>query len=216
MRDANPEAIARAPCAQLADSERFAHECALPQPKSNACIPAAISAASVKSQTVATEHMANQLGIGGSQWLGQFAFGFPITGRLSQKRPFPTDHPKMRRLSAERIFRPDAARFGERDANSVRKNAQPMRREAMEQVGVGWLLPPTPLSSGGKHLTWRSDGCNISFRLGVHQSGKLRDCDDLKRSVANIACAVTSRFRWNRGEISPISRASCRPRAETG
>ena len=55
----------------------------------NAIIPGPISAAVGKFQTVAVEKLIRQLNIGGEAWLGHFAFGFPITGNLSQRFLFP-------------------------------------------------------------------------------------------------------------------------------
>ena len=62
--------------------------------------------------------------------------------------------------------------------------------EALQKVGKGWLLPPTPLDLDGRPFTWRSSQFNISFRFGVEQADKLRACDDLKHSLTNLACSV--------------------------
>ena len=54
----------------------------------------------------------------------------------------------------------------------------------------GWLLPPTPLSAGGKPPSWQSEEFNIFFRFGVLQTDKPRACDDSKNSMTNLACTV--------------------------
>ena len=39
-------------------------------------------------------------------------------------------------------------------------------------------------------MEWRPNRFNISFRFGDLQADKLRACDDLKHSMANLACSV--------------------------
>ena len=123
-------------------------------------------------------------------WLGQFAYGFPIAGQLSQKHLFPADSPRYARLAMDRIFHLAASRFRERAAKYGHKNAHPLWDEATQQVGQGWLLPPTPLFDGGQPLSWHSEEFNISFRFGDLQTYKLRACDDLKHWMTNLACAA--------------------------
>ena len=156
----------------------------------NANIPESISAAAGKFQIVAVKKLLRQLGVGGEAWLDQFAFGFPITGKLSQRFLFPQAKKSTAGIPRDGLFSSAAARFRERAAKSGMKNAAPLWDEAMEQVKEGWLLPPVPLSPDGKPLYWKSKRHNVSFRFGVLQADKLRACDDLKHSMTNLACTV--------------------------
>ena len=165
----------------------------LPTPEQhrwNASIPGSISAAAGKFQIIAVKKLLRQLGVGGEAWLGQFAFGFPITGKLSQRFLFPQAKKSAAGIPRDDLFSSAAARFRERAAKSGLKNAAPLWDEAMEQVKEGWLLPPVLLSPDGKPLYWKSKRHNVSFRFGVLQAGKLRACGDLKHSMTNLACTV--------------------------
>ena len=55
--------------------------------------------------------------------------------------------------------------------------------------------PATPLSDDGKPMEWRSKRYKISFRLGVIQSDKMRACDALKRSMANLARTIEKQIK---------------------
>ena len=73
-------------------------------------------------------------------------------------------------------------------------------------MNEGWLLNPVPISSDGKPLLWNSKQYNVSFRFGVLQADKLRACDDLKHSMANLACTAATPIQllsW--GNIAQIS-----------
>ena len=74
---------------QMGATEELVRICALSQSKWNARIPGSISADVGKFQTVVVKKLLRQLNVGGEAWLGQFAFGFPITGNLSQRFLFP-------------------------------------------------------------------------------------------------------------------------------
>ena len=56
-----------------------------------------------KSQTVATEQLANYPGKWGSIWDDQFAYEFPIAGHLSRRRLFGDYPPKYERLANGKI-----------------------------------------------------------------------------------------------------------------
>ena len=62
----------------------------------------------------------------------------------------------------------------------------------MTQVDSGWLTPPALLSAMGRFASEPDVPCNIAFRLGVPQGGKLRGCDDLKDSGTSAMCVVRS------------------------
>ena len=49
---------------------------------------------------------------------------------------------------------------------------------------------PLPLAPDDRPFAWRAAQFDISFRLGVGQTEKLRESDDLKHSVANSARSV--------------------------
>ena len=83
IRDTSPGAIIKLWDAHLTALDDLAQGCKLAQSKWDACIPEEISPAAGKFQTVSMKQLTNQLGMGGSTWLGQFAYGFPITGQLS-------------------------------------------------------------------------------------------------------------------------------------
>ena len=76
----------------------------------------------------------------------------------------------------------------------------------MTQHTQGWLEAPIPLNSEGRPTTWRPQRFNIAFRFGVEQAEKLRACDDLRRSLTNLACHVTTPIQLvSRGHISQLS-----------
>ena len=61
----------------------------------------------------------------------------------------------------------------------------------MDQKLKGWLTEPFPLNFPSSSSCVLADRkLNIAFRFGVDQGGKLRACDDLKRSLTNLACSV--------------------------
>ena len=76
----------------------------------------------------------------------------------------------------------------------------------MELVQEGRLLGPVPLSPDGQPLFWSSKRYNVSFRFGVLQADKLRACDDLVHSMANLTCTVETPIQllsW--GNIAQLS-----------
>ena len=142
IRDTPPDTIIRLRDIQLSALEGLAQGCKLAQSKRDACIPEEIAPAAGKFQTVAMKQLMGQLGMGGSTWLGRFAYGFPITGQLSQKRLFPAEPPKYERLTKDKIFHSSAARFRERAAKSGHKNAQPHMGRGGASSGKGVASPP--------------------------------------------------------------------------
>ena len=131
-------------------------------------------------------------GLGGSRWLAQFVYGFPITGKLSQKFAFPATTEKLSpTLSTADVLLSAPSRFARRSAH-VSPAAQGLWDEALQQVEAGWLDPPRRLSNSGKVVDCPSSPLNVAFRFAVAQDSKVRACDDLKESLTNKMCAVTT------------------------
>ena len=59
-------------------------------------------------------------------------------------------------------------------------------------TGKGWLTPPFPLTLDSSPFILRGESLNVAFRFGVEQADKLRACDDLRHSLANLACVVST------------------------
>ena len=161
--------------------------CALAQSKWGGCNRKDLLPAAARLRTVAIRQTMRDFGIGGEHCVGQFAFGFPITGGLSQKSLYPVGDNADRRISTSRLYVSAGSRFRERAAKSGHKNAQLLRDDAMGQAQKGWLLPPAELAPDGRPRLWRSGEFNIAFRLGVLQQDKLPACDDLEQWMANLA-----------------------------
>ena len=166
-------------------------ECAKDQSEWNKRIKPEIAPAAGRFATVAIDQLFRHFGLQGQKWLWQFANGFAITGSLSQKRLFPVSEKAAdsRNPRAE-LYRSAASRFRERAPGSGKKDAQALWDEALTQGQKGWLSEPIPLAANGKPTTWKSERYNIAFRFGVSQAEKIRACDDLKHSLANLSCAV--------------------------
>ena len=129
-------------------------------------------------------------GLGGSDWLGQFVHGFPITGVLSQKFTFPLSSEKLATpLTVDKVLSSVKSRFA---ARAIRPPplAMDLWQEAMDQVRQGWLDPPRLLSSAGQWADSPDSLINPAFRFAVAQSSKVRACDDLKDSLTNRLCVV--------------------------
>ena len=96
--------------------------------------------------------------------------------------------------------------FRERAAILGLENADPLCAEATDRAKEGWLLNPAPLPHGAKLLLWISKRYNVPFIFGVLLADKLRACDDLEHSMANLACAVETPTHLLRcGNIDRIS-----------
>ena len=195
---------------QLRRLEQLVSDASAAQARWDRDIPSSLKPAAGKLKTVALKQLFQMTGIGGVAWLDQFAFGFPITGKLSQTSVYPTDPkvPEPKAMAA--IFPSAAARFRERAAKSGYKNADKLWSEAMQQVDKGWLHQPVKLDRDGKPENFTGQSYNIAFRFGVPQSSKLRACDDLRHSLTNEACAVTSPIQlvsWD--HIAQIFRLVC-------
>ena len=115
-RSTSDDQIRRIRDVQLRAAEDLVRSCAPTQTKWNACVPGSISAAAGKFQTVAAKQLLHQLNFGGAAWIDQFAYGFPIDGKLSQAFLFPRGKKSDARLPVSGISDSPAARFRERAA----------------------------------------------------------------------------------------------------
>ena len=192
--------------AQLSSLEQRVANCSLAQQKWDETIHPDLRPAAGKFRTVAIKQLMRQHGMGGQHWLGQFAVGFPITGRLSQLHTYEVDDSVIPPLNRDQLYDTAVPRFRERAAKSGHKNAQVLWDEAMAQVKSGWLMPPPQLHPGGRPFAWKSSRFNICFRFGVEQADKLRACDDLKHSMTNLACTVHTPIQLvSRGHITQLA-----------
>lgn len=120
--------------AQLPAASLLVESCIPAQSKWGSCAPPEIRPEARMFQTVAIKKLLFQNGFGAGIWLGQFAFGFPITDHLSQKHLFAMDGQLGGRPGPEKLYETDRHRSRERAAKSGHKNAHVLRREAMAQV----------------------------------------------------------------------------------
>ena len=155
-------------------------------------IPAELKLASGKLKLAPLMSLLYQQNMGGSHWLQQFLFGFPLVGTISQKHTFPSsDKLKTKKpIDLTQLTSSNARRFTDRAAKSGYKNSLPLWEEAITQHQKGWLTKPFLLAEGNTPFTLKDKKLNIAFRFGVEQADKLRACDDLCHSMTNLACVV--------------------------
>ena len=155
-------------------------------------IPSQTAPATGKIHLPALMSLAIQCGTGGTSWLQQFLFGFPIVGRLAQPRCYPLKLKESLKKPEppSKLLNSTSCRFTERAKKSGFKNAKALWDEAIEQCDKGWLNRPFPLCSEDRPFVLNNPELNIAFRFGVEQSSKLRACDDLRHSRTNLACIV--------------------------
>ena len=210
VKSTNPEALSQFWDKQLLRLEKLIADSAEAQREWDNGILLSLRPAAGKLKTIALKQLFSQAGIGGADWLGQFALGFPITGKLSQKGVYPID-PRVKPPKAfDSIFETSSLRFKERAAKSGFKNAPQLWEEALEQVRTGWLEEPVELSPEGIPLGSKGDRFNVAFRFGVSQADKLRACDDLRHSLTNEACAVLTPIQlvsWD--HIAQLFKSMC-------
>ena len=73
--------------------------------------------------------------------------------------------------------------------------------------GKGWLTAPFLIESTNRAFSVKNPVMNISFRFGVRKGEKLRACDDLRHSAANLSCAVETPTKLvSRGHLSELCR----------
>ena len=130
--------------------------------------------------------------LGNTDWLAQFVFGFPIVGDLSQRFAFPVSDSTLKSpLSQKEVFSSASTRFAAR-SHRPPPNDGVLWKEAMEQVEAGWLEPPRKLSAVGRFVDEPDLPINPAFRFAVEQSSKVRACDDLKDSLTNRLCCIST------------------------
>ena len=61
---------------------------------------------------------------------------------------------------------------------------------SISHVQLGWLIGPIPIGNIGMAHGFSLAGANVSFRFGVEQNDKLRECDDLKQNMVNLRTSV--------------------------
>ena len=192
IKDSPPELILNFWDEQLSSLDKLIMEASSLEHSWNALIPPEIAPAAGKLKLAAFMSLALQCDCGGSAWLQQFLFGFPLVGRLSQSHCYPT---KLKEASKKpvpipKLFNTNASRFRDRASKSGFKNANALWSEALEQCEKGWLTRPFPLCSKGRPFVLENSKLNIAFRFGVAQGEKLRACDDLRHSHTNLSCVV--------------------------
>ena len=96
-----------------------------------------------------------QHNLGGARWLGLFSICCPIAGSLPQRFTFEPEEGKFPRTPCKNLYVTASTRFRERAAKSGFKNSHVLWGDALQQVGKGWLMPPTPLDLDGRPFTWR-------------------------------------------------------------
>ena len=213
LRDTPPADICSFWGNQLSLLELLVGDCANDQKRWNKCIHPEIAPAAGKFDTVAISQMFRHFGLRGQRWLWQFANGFPIAGTLSQVNLFPPFKEGVTRIHQSELYDTAQARFKERARHCGTKDAQVLRGEAIDQGGKDWLSEPIPIAADGEASTWRSNSFNVAFRFGVAQAEKIRACDDLKHSLANLSRAVLTPIKlvsW--GHLAQLSHLMSRPR----
>ena len=140
--------------------------------------------------------MMDQVGMGGSNWLQQFVWGFPITWDLSQTGVCPTDNQVQPAPDVSVIWTDTEIRYRARATGSGCPNAEVLWTEALDQVKKGWRNTPLPIRGDGQCPDAAIGPIDVSFRFGVGQMNKLRACDDLKYGTTNLYCAVWTPIKF--------------------
>ena len=174
---------------QLVKLKKLVAAAASSQSKWNDLIPREIRGAQKKFKSVAFHQLLSHLNLGGDKWIGQFIFGFPTTGILSQEGVFPHNAKNTIPAQISSLWRTSADRFRQRSRASGFRNAEALWAEAVDQVAQGWLSRPVDLSENGDLPLFSTGNTNVAFRFGVSQGEKLRACDDLRHCLVN-ACTV--------------------------
>ena len=190
-RDNSVQTVAEFRNTQLKHLHRLAEECQSDTDRWFKAAPTGIRRDSGNVHIALLAHLMRFTRMQGTNWLMQFVFGFPITGKLSQKGVFPPGKGDTTPLrDPESLFSSKTARFRERAARSGSRYTRTLWDEAIGQVHKGWFSPPERLDDNGCYVANTNDLFNIAFRFGVLQTDKLRGCDDFKDSLTNEACSV--------------------------
>ena len=137
------------------------------------------------------EPLLSAQGMGGSRWLRQFVFGFPIIGQLDQEGVFPQSTKELPTpITTESLFNGAASRFADRTSRSVSRDFANLQKESTVQAKSGRLDNPELATDHGRIARAPADAIDLALRFCVHQLHKLRACGDLKRAGANAACSI--------------------------
>ena len=104
--------------------------------------PPSIRSATGKMKSVAIAALLGNFDLGGSAWMTQFTFGFPLVGNLSQEGVYPRDPSLVPAPPIEGIWASSKQRYTTRSRASGFLSAETLWNEAMDQVAKGWLVPP--------------------------------------------------------------------------
>ena len=179
--------MARCWAVQLGQMSNLAVDSRLDQSKWGDCHPSVMLHPDGKFQAVDLKHLTASHKLGGSVWIGQFS---------SYPRPsarFRIASYSRRAIGSEIVillrnsYKPLPDRLRGRPSEPGFNGAQKLAGGELGEVKKRRILPPIPLASDWKPIRWRPIIYNVSFRFGFLQSDKLRACDDLERSIANIA-----------------------------
>ena len=192
LKDSPPELILSFWEAQLKRLDRLVADSSPIEEEWKALIPPETAPAAGKIHLPALMLLAIQCRTGGTSWLQQFLFGFPLVGRMGQPRcfPFKLKDSLKKPEPIRKLLNSTTSRFSDRARKSGFKNAKALWDEALEQCEKGWLNRPFLLCSDDHPWVLTNPELNIAFRFGVKQGAKLRACDDLRYSRTNLACVV--------------------------
>ena len=169
MRDMPADRLVPFWGARVDSLEQLISNCPLAQSKWGSCIRPEIRPSTGKFRTVVLIQLLKQHYMGSPRWMGQFPFGFPITGALSHRFTFEPEEVKFPRTHWKQLYVTASTRFRERADKSGFRNSQVLWGEALQQVEKGWLLPPTPLDVDERPIAWNSSQFYIVFRLGLRR-----------------------------------------------
>ena len=142
-----------------------------------------------RMQSISISALLDNYGPGGSNWMAQFAYGFPVVGDISQDGVYPRDtflnpDPPSRGSGVTPKVALDNALELPAFFTLTPLGGGPINRS------LGWMAPPIPTDLGGSVATFAKGSVNISFRLGVDQAAKRRACDAIKHNEVNLYCAI--------------------------
>ena len=154
IRDSNPEQVALFWDTHLRRLDGLLEASRDTQSAWTLLVPVQTAPAAGKLQLPALMALADQCGIGGSVWLQQFLFGFPLIGRLAQPRFYPTELKDARKRAepVSKSLKTTASRFADRAKKSGFGNAKALWGEALEQCDKGRLNRPFPLCTERAHM----------------------------------------------------------------
>ena len=135
IRDSPPELVLEFWDAQLLALDKLILEADETEASLTSLIPPEIAQSAGKLKLAALMSLAIQCQLGGSIWLQQFLFVFPLVGRLAQPRCFPVKPKEVikRPEPISKLSNMNASRFKDRACKSGFKNATSLWTEALGQ-----------------------------------------------------------------------------------